>query len=82
MIGIWTTRLHEQSEVFLHHSPEKESVIRTLLNWIDEPPMDNKAVHELFKIEGEWAGAPDGRDTPLYDVEGTTVIGVFHVGGK
>lgn len=26
--------------------------------------------------------SPDGRDIPLYDVEGTTVIGVFHVGGK
>ncbi|WP_259445246.1 nucleotidyltransferase domain-containing protein [Paenibacillus lautus] len=54
---IWTTRLHEQSEVFLHHFPEKESIIRTLLNWIDEPPTDHKAVYELFKIEGEWAGA-------------------------
>ena len=49
---IWTTRLHEQSEVFLHHFPEKESIIRTLLNWIDEPPTDHKAVYELFKIEG------------------------------
>lgn len=54
---IWTTRLHEQSEVFLHHFPEKESVIRTLLYWIDEPPTDRKAVFELFKIEGEWTGA-------------------------
>ncbi len=50
---IWSTRLHEQSEVFIHHFPDKESIIRTLLNWIDEPPTDREAVYELFKIEGE-----------------------------
>ncbi|WP_433939991.1 hypothetical protein [Paenibacillus lautus] len=54
---IWTTRLHEQAEVILQHFPEKESVIRTLLHWIDEPPTDREAVYELFKFEGEWAGA-------------------------
>ncbi|MFD2043822.1 nucleotidyltransferase family protein [Ornithinibacillus salinisoli] len=54
---IWTTRLHEQSEVFIHYFPNKESIIRTLLNWIDEPPTDREAVHELFKSEGEWASA-------------------------
>lgn len=52
---IWTTRLHEQSDVFIHHFPEKESIICTLLNWIDEPPTDREAVYELFKSEGEWA---------------------------
>lgn len=54
---IWTTRLHEQSEVFIHHFPNKESIIRTLLNWIDEPPMDHEVVYELVKSEGEWASA-------------------------
>ncbi|WP_172370207.1 nucleotidyltransferase domain-containing protein [Sporosarcina jiandibaonis] len=54
---IWTTRLHEQSEVIIHHFPDKESIIRTLLNWIDEPTMDREAVYELFKSEGEWASA-------------------------
>lgn len=54
---IWTTRLHEQSEVFIQHFPEKESIIRTLLHWIDEPPTDREAVYVLFKSEGEWAGA-------------------------
>lgn len=54
---IWTTRLHEQSEVFIYHFQEKESVIRTLLNWIDEPPTDREAVYVLFKSEGEWASA-------------------------
>ncbi|MUK87858.1 nucleotidyltransferase domain-containing protein [Ornithinibacillus sp. L9] len=54
---IWTTRLHEQSEVFIHYFPEKESIIRTLLNWIDEPPKDHEAVYTLFKREGEWASS-------------------------
>ncbi|MDR9748563.1 hypothetical protein RJQ12_24505 [Paenibacillus taichungensis] len=26
--------------------------------------------------------SPEGRDIPLFDVDGETVIGVFHVGGK
>jgi predicted nucleotidyltransferase len=54
---IWTTRLHEQSEVFIHHFPDKESMVRTLLKWIDEPPTDRETVYELFKSEGEWACA-------------------------
>ncbi|MCI1591178.1 hypothetical protein [Heyndrickxia oleronia] len=54
---IWTTRLHEQSEVFIHHFPEKESIIRTLLDWIDVPPTNQEAVYELFKSEGDWASA-------------------------
>lgn len=54
---IWTTRLHEQSEVFIHHFPKKASIIRTLLNWIDEPPTNQEAVYELFKSEGDWASA-------------------------
>ncbi|MFE8699724.1 nucleotidyltransferase domain-containing protein [Cytobacillus sp. FJAT-54145] len=52
---IWTTRIYEQSEVFIHHFPEKQSIMRTLLDWIDEPPSDRDAVYELFKSEGEWA---------------------------
>lgn len=54
---IWTTRLDEQSKVFLIYFPEKEPIIRTLLDWIDNPPKDQKVVIELFKNEGEWAGA-------------------------
>ncbi|WP_067730571.1 nucleotidyltransferase domain-containing protein [Oceanobacillus damuensis] len=52
---VWTTRLSEQAEVFINYFPEKKSIICTLLNWIDEPPMDRKTVFELFKSEGEWA---------------------------
>lgn len=54
---IWTTRLHEQSEVFIYHFPEKEYIMSTLLNWIEDPPSDYKAVYELFKSEGEWASS-------------------------
>ena len=52
---VWTTRLHEQAEVFIRHFPEKEAIIRILFNWIDEPPTDYESVYELFKREGEWA---------------------------
>lgn len=52
---IWTTRLGEQSEVFLHYFPEKESIIHILLNWIDEPPTEREVIYELVKNEGEWA---------------------------
>lgn len=52
---IWTTRLNEQSEVFIRYFPEKESIIRTLLQWIEEPPTDRQTVYQFFKNEGEWA---------------------------
>ncbi|WP_096438726.1 nucleotidyltransferase domain-containing protein [Alteribacter populi] len=54
---IWSTRLYEQSEVFIHHFPDKKSIILTLLKWIEEPPTDRETVYELFKREGEWACA-------------------------
>ncbi|MCE7793799.1 nucleotidyltransferase domain-containing protein [Salipaludibacillus sp. CUR1] len=54
---IWSTRLHEQSEVFLHHFPDKKPIIQTLINWIDEPPANREAVYEFFKREGKWASA-------------------------
>lgn len=54
---IWTTRLHEQSEVFLHYFPHKKSIVYTILNWINHPPTDRKTVQELFKREGNWACA-------------------------
>lgn len=54
---IWTTRLHEQAEVFLHHFPDKKSIILTLFKWIEETPADRDLVYELFKREGKWACA-------------------------
>ena len=52
---IWTTRLHEQSEVVIRYFPEKEPIIRTLLHWIQEPPTDRETVYQFFKREGKWA---------------------------
>lgn len=54
---IWSTRLHEQVEVFMHYFPDKETTIRTLLNWIEEPPTNRETVYELFTQEGDWASA-------------------------
>lgn len=54
---IWSTRLHEQSEVFIHHFPDKEPIIRTLQKWIEEPPTNREAVLELFHSEGKWVSA-------------------------
>lgn len=54
---IWTTRLHEQSEVSIRYLPEKEAIIRRLLNWIAEPPTNRENVYKLFKSEGEWASS-------------------------
>ncbi|MFA1819730.1 nucleotidyltransferase domain-containing protein [Virgibacillus oceani] len=64
---IWTTRLHEQAEVFIHYFPDKESVIRNLLNWVDDgPPMDRETVYELFKLEGEWVNAGFIREANIF----------------
>src|SRR5690625_2648134 len=52
---IWTTKLHEQKEVFLYYFPEKKSAVQTLLHWLDEPPRDKREVYELFEKEGKWA---------------------------
>ncbi len=52
---IWSTRLHEQSEVFIHYFQYKEPIIRTLEKWLEEPTTNRGAVLELFKREGKWA---------------------------
>ncbi|OAB42767.1 hypothetical protein [Paenibacillus antarcticus] len=39
-----------------------------------------KSPEEAIAIQN--SRSPGGRDIPLYDVDGETVIGVFHVGGK
>lgn len=38
-----------------------------------------KSPEEAIAIQN--SRSPDGRDIPLFDVNGETVIGVFHVGG-
>ncbi|SDK41747.1 hypothetical protein SAMN05428961_10221 [Paenibacillus sp. OK060] len=39
-----------------------------------------KSPEEAIAIQN--SRSPEGRDIPLFDVDGVTVIGVFHVGGK
>jgi len=51
---IWTTRLHQQEKVFIHHFPEKESVIRTLQKWLEEPPNNRTLILNLIQNEGKW----------------------------
>ncbi|WP_337969844.1 nucleotidyltransferase domain-containing protein [Virgibacillus salexigens] len=51
---IWTTRLHEQSEVIINYLPHKEPIIHTLQNWIEESPTNREPVLELFQSEGSW----------------------------
>jgi uncharacterized protein len=62
---IWTTRLHEQSEVFIHYFPDKEPVIRTLQKWIEEPPISRETVLNLFQSEGEWVSANFEREARI-----------------
>ena len=51
---IWSTRLHEQSDVFIHYFPHKEPIIRTLQKWIEVPPTNRELVLKLFQSEGKW----------------------------
>ncbi|MBM7095142.1 nucleotidyltransferase domain-containing protein [Bacillus sp. H-16] len=52
---IWSTRLHEQADIVITHFPDKKPVVRTLENWLEDPPADRDAVLELIKKEGKWA---------------------------
>lgn len=63
---IWTTRLHEQSEVFIHHFPHKESVIRTLQQWLTELPGDRELIEDLFQSEGNWIIVNFDREASIY----------------
>jgi len=54
---IWSTRLREQCEVFVHYFPDKEPIIRSLQKWVEEPPANREAVLEIFRSEGQWVSA-------------------------
>lgn len=62
---IWTTRLSEQSEVFLQYFPDKEPMIRTLHKWIEDPPANRKIVQQLFITEGKWITAAFHREAKI-----------------
>ncbi|KMJ59095.1 hypothetical protein AB685_08505 [Bacillus sp. LL01] len=52
---IWSTRLDEQSEIFLQHFPEKAPIVHILQKWIREVPTDYLKVFEFFEKESVWA---------------------------
>lgn len=54
---IWSTRLVEQSEIFLRYFPQKELIINTLHEWVEEPSASREQVLDLFRREGEWAAS-------------------------
>jgi len=64
---IWTTRIHEQAEVFVEHFPEKEGTVRTLIRWITDPPSVKEDVYKLFKSEGEWASSSFMKESKVLD---------------
>jgi predicted nucleotidyltransferase len=51
---IWSTRLDEQSEIFLQHFPEKAPIVHTLQKWIIEVPKDHSKVLALLEEESKW----------------------------
>ncbi|KRE44289.1 nucleotidyltransferase family protein [Paenibacillus sp. Soil724D2] len=62
---IWSTRLHEQSEVFINHFHQKEPIIRTLQKWIEEPIANREPVLELLQSEGVWVTANFEREASI-----------------
>ncbi|GAB6930933.1 hypothetical protein JCM10914A_49160 [Paenibacillus sp. JCM 10914] len=62
---IWTTRLHEQSDVFVQYFQDKEPVIRTLQKWVEQPPTNREQVFKLFISEGEWLTANFEREARI-----------------
>ncbi|GAA0348754.1 nucleotidyltransferase domain-containing protein [Bacillus horti] len=52
---IWSTRLHEQCEVFISHFPDKEPIVQTLVKWLENPPTERNYVIRYFEKEGQWA---------------------------
>ncbi|WP_221563353.1 nucleotidyltransferase family protein [Alkalihalobacillus sp. TS-13] len=62
---IWSTRLHEQSDVFIQYFPHKEPIIRTLQKWIEEPPLNLELVLDLFQSEGKWVTANFEREARI-----------------
>lgn len=62
---IWSTRLHDQCQVFARYFPEKQPMIRTLQKWIDGPPSDRGLVVQFFTQEGIWASENFTREAKI-----------------
>ena len=51
---VWTTELGEQAELFLRYFPEKREFIRTLQDWIDNPPLNRESILETLQNDCSW----------------------------
>ncbi|GIN11015.1 hypothetical protein J26TS2_08820 [Shouchella clausii] len=62
---VWTTKLDEQSNVFIQYFQDKKHTVRMLQNWIEEAPTNREYVHKLFMSEGTWLAANFKREAQI-----------------
>lgn len=62
---VWTTKLNEQSDVFIQYFQDKKHTVRMLQNWIEEAPTSREHVHKLFMSEGKWLAANFHREARI-----------------
>ena len=51
---VWTTKLSEQADVFIQYFPEKRVFVRTLQDWVVQPPHNRNDVVAILEGEGSW----------------------------
>jgi uncharacterized protein len=51
---VWTTKLSEQADVFIKYFPEKRAFVRTLQDWVVQPPHNRNDVVAILEGEGSW----------------------------
>ena len=51
---VWTTKLSEQADVFIQYFPEKRAFVRTLQDWVVQPPHNRNDVVAILEGEGSW----------------------------
>jgi uncharacterized protein len=62
---VWTTKLDEQSHVFIQYFQDKKHTVRMLQNWIEEAPTSREHVLKLFISEGTWLAAHFEREARM-----------------
>ncbi|MBU8595040.1 nucleotidyltransferase domain-containing protein [Shouchella clausii] len=62
---VWTTKLDEQSDVFIQYFQDKEPIVRMLQKWIEEAPTSREHVLKLFMSEGTWLAAHFEREARM-----------------
>jgi uncharacterized protein len=51
---VWTTKLGKQADVFIKYFPEKRAFVRTLQDWVVQPPHNRNDVVAVLESEGSW----------------------------